>query len=248
MTDLEYTITRSSGPQGEQAYHRPQEVRDVADRVRAWAQQSEVCGNCQRLPAVRLHAGTPLCGVCGVGHATPFEARRTLVRAEPDADALQFRGLAIVFNQPSVDMGFIEYIRPQAAERNDAEGVDVRALWSHNSDLVIGRMSAGTLRTRVTSRGVNVAIDPPRTAVGYVETVRRGDVTGMSFGFQVLTDEWHLEDETPVREVTDMRYREVSAVAFPAYPDTTIRVARSDARADWTREEDTAQRLRLLSA
>jgi HK97 family phage prohead protease len=68
---------------------------------------------------------------------------------------------------------------------------------------------------------------PPKTtcARDIVESIDRGDVTGMSFAFRTLEDDWYMEDGIPICEVIDMRIREVSIVSFPAYQDTDVQVA-----------------------
>jgi phage head maturation protease len=55
-------------------------------------------------------------------------------------------------------------------------------------------------------------------------SIKRGDISGMSFRFRALDDEWHLEDGMPIREVADMVIGEVSVVSEPAYPDTEVAV------------------------
>lgn len=51
------------------------------------------------------------------------------------------------------------------------------------------------------------------------ESVRRGDVTGMSFRFSVRKDNWSRGGDQ--RELLDVMLTEISLVAFPAYPATT---------------------------
>lgn len=157
-------------------------------------------------------------------------------RAEADGEgAGKLRGYAIVFDVKSENLGgFREIIRAEAVERTLREGVDLRALVDHDSGRIIGRKTAGTLRATADRKGLRVEIDAPDTTVGrdIVESVRRRDVTGMSFAFRTLTDDWHMENGTPIREVTDMTVLEVSAVSFPAYPQTTIGVA-AEPRRSW---------------
>lgn len=230
---------------------RPKAIREIADRVRRWASTSETCQSCSCLPAVRVRAGMALCGRCHAERQIrigldPVGRPVRAETSEDDTTGVVFRGTAVVFNSASVNLGgFIEYIRPAAADRTFAENIDTRALWSHNADFTIGRTSAGTLRSRKTTRGIAVEIDPPRWAQGYVETVRRRDVQGMSFGFETLDDGWHLEEGEPVREIFDMRVFEYSSVAFPAYEATTLRVERANDRSEWLREQVTAERLRM---
>lgn len=137
----------------------------------------------------------------------------------------KIRGYALVFNTPSLDLGgFREIILPEAVDRTLKEGLDVRALVDHDSAKVLGRTKAGTLALRKTSQGLQVEIDPPNTTAArdILESVNRGDVSGMSFAFRVLTDDWHEQDGETIREVMDMRISEVSVVTFPAYPDTSV--------------------------
>lgn len=254
MSDqVEYAMTHIVGQGGlSQRYQRPESVLEMATRLQRWAMSTETCNSCVSGVAVRIRGGMPLCGRC---HAQAVERRRmatvertAMVTRADDADSAgaMLRGTAIVFNSKSEDLGgFIEVIRPSAAHRNEAEQIDVRALWSHDSAMPLGRMSAGTLRTRVVTRGVLAEIDPPRSAAPQIESVRRRDVTGMSFAFQAMEDDWSLSEGMPLREVTDMRFFEVSGVSFPAYEATTLRVGNGNARSTWCREADTAERLRL---
>jgi HK97 family phage prohead protease len=156
---------------------------------------------------------------------TEFERRMTgEVRVDLDDDR-KIRGVAIVFNSLSVNLGgFREIIRPEAVDRTLREGLDVRALVDHDSSKIIGRTKSGTLALKKTKRGLEVTIDPPNTSYArdLVESVSRGDISGMSFGFRVLDDDWQVEDEMPTRYVSDMIVSEVSAVTFPAYPATDV--------------------------
>lgn len=169
------------------------------------------------------------------------------------ADERRIRGTAIVFNSRSVDLGgFTEVIKPEAIDRTIREALDVHAFWNHDSGEVLGRTTAGTLQIRKERRGVSVVIDPPSWADKILESIRRGDVTGMSFGFRVVTDEWRMEDGAPLREVTDMVVSEVSIVSKPAYQATDVMVSKRSIEAfreftktnRWSREE-VDRRLRL---
>ena len=149
------------------------------------------------------------------------------IRAEMDGNRM--RGYAIVFGRDSLDLGgFIERIRPEAVERTLRTAANVMALVGHDDKRVIASTKSGTLQLSKDGRGLRVDIDPANTTDGrdIMELVRRGDVSGMSFGFRTLEDEWHMEDGMPHRDILDMEVREVSIVAFPAYPDTDISVAK----------------------
>lgn len=136
-------------------------------------------------------------------------------------------GYAAVFDKWSEDLGwFREIIRKGAFADSLANGADVRALVGHDTARVIGRAKAGTLRIQEDDTGLRVEIDLPDTADGrdLATSVQRGDIDGMSFGFAVKEDRWtHRDEDGPdERELLKIDLFEVSAVAFPAYPDTTL--------------------------
>lgn len=140
----------------------------------------------------------------------------------------KIRGMAIAFNSQSLDLGgFTEFIAPEAVDRTLRDALDVRALVDHDSSKIIGRTRAGTLLLQKQRGGLQVEIDPPNTsyAKDVIESVSRGDISGMSFGFRTLADEWNFEGAEPVRTITDMIISEVSIVSFPAYPATDVQVA-----------------------
>lgn len=147
------------------------------------------------------------------------------VRAAKDAESPgTIVGYAAVFNMLSVVLwGFREKIAPGAFGASLAD--DVRALWNHDTNHVLGRTTAGTLRLAEDAHGLKVEIDPPSSAAGWVESIRRGDVSQMSFGFRVLEDTWDEDEEgQEIRTLIKVKLYEVSPVAFPAYPDTEVGV------------------------
>jgi uncharacterized protein len=148
------------------------------------------------------------------------------LRVESRGLARVIRGYAIVFDRLSENLGgFRERIAAAAVDRTLHEGADLRALLNHDTNaLPLGRLSAGTLRAEKDAHGLLVEIDPPEHAQGLVEAIKRRDVTGMSFAFRTIADEWDEGSMPPTRTVTDMLVREVSIVTFPAYPQTEVAV------------------------
>ena len=72
----------------------------------------------------------------------------------------------------------------------------------------------------VDDEGLRYEIDLPPTATGrdLAVLLKRGDISGSSFGFRVLDDEWgETEDGYPLRTLKAVALRDVGPVTFPAY-------------------------------
>lgn len=156
---------------------------------------------------------------------TKIEKRGGTLGVETRADdgKRTLSGYAAVFNSDTtIGDYFIERIDPAAF--NNAVNGDVRALVDHDTGRVIGRTKSGTLRLAVDERGLKVEIDVPDTADGrdLWTLVERGDISGMSFGFRVTKQEWDETGDLPIRTILEVELYEVSAVAFPAYDDTSL--------------------------
>ena len=119
--------------------------------------------------------------------------------------------------------GSVERIMPTAFDRAVAEGDDVRALFNHDPNQLLGR-SPDTLRLSVDKRGLKYEIDLPDTSTGrdVGVSLARGDLSGSSFAFQVEEETWRQEKkDLEVREVKSVRLFDVGPVTFPAYKATT---------------------------
>ena len=108
---------------------------------------------------------------------------------------------------------------------------DQLCLWGHDSMYVLGRKSAGTLDLRVDDKGLYFEVIPPNAnwAKDLVESVHRGDINQMSFGFTVYDEKWIQDKETikehgmPIREILGINLYEISIVSFPAYSQSSVR-------------------------
>jgi len=133
-------------------------------------------------------------------------------------------GYAAVFNCLSEDLGgFLEKIDPGAFTESIVND-DVRALKNHNSDYVLGRNKRKTLALSEDTRGLKIDCIPPKAqwAMDYMESIDRGDVDQMSFGFRTISDRWETIDGKEVRTLMKVELFDVSPVTFPAYPDTEV--------------------------
>ena len=153
----------------------------------------------------------------------PMELAELRVAQMEDGTRI-LKGYAAVFNKLSEDLGgFREKIKPGAFKKALKDS-DVRMLYNHNSDYVLGRESNDTLTLKEDEKGLLVRAIPPEWASWIVESVERGDIDKMSFGFWIGVDEWdHKNDVRTLIEVEELV--EVSPVTFPAYPMTDVSVA-----------------------
>lgn len=140
-------------------------------------------------------------------------------------------GYPIVYGKDSEDMGFIEQIAPGAA-KNALERSDIRALKNHDPNLIFGRQGVN-LQFTEDKNGLKYVATPidTRTYNDVAEEIAAGLLTGQSFGFTVLRDEWSdLDSDHPKRTITEIgEIFDVGPVSYPAYPDTSVALRSLDA-------------------
>lgn len=145
-------------------------------------------------------------------------------------DALPtLRGYAAVFGKETVIGGYFrELIEPGAFDWALSRPDDVRAQFNHDSNFVLGRTAAGTLRLAVDDVGLAYEIDLPETtyARDLAASVERGDVSQSSFMFEIVSESWDYpprsSGELPLRRILDVKLYDVAPVTFPAYAETTV--------------------------
>lgn len=147
------------------------------------------------------------------------------VKVEASDDAIGFRGHAAMFERRTwigpKQWGFWEQVARGAFSKSIGES-DVRFLINHDPNLVLARTPT-TLRLSEDSVGLAVDADLARTTYGedLGISLERGDVTQMSFGFEVIREEVEtLGDGTELRTILEANLWDVSAVTYPAYQDT----------------------------
>lgn len=154
--------------------------------------------------------------------------------------------------------GIVERVARTAFDQIDKD--DVRALYNHDPRAVLGRVRAGTMRLSVDDVGLRYEIDPPDTQVGRdtLESIRRGDVDGSSFGFNPRGSKgigWETNpDGTGVRWLRSLSVFDVGPVTYPAYQATSAGVRSvgdtSSVVAEWRSHQDqqakAARRRQLL--
>ena len=159
---------------------------------------------------------------------------RSELRAKADDTAPKLAGYAALFNTASDDLGgFTEVIMP-GAFKNAIPRSDIRALFNHDPNFVMGRNKAGTLTVAEDKRGLSMEVTPPdvQWVRDLLVSVERGDIDQMSFGFRVAKggDEWLYTDDAVTRTITEIEELfDVAVVTYPAYPDTDVAVRSLDA-------------------
>jgi HK97 family phage prohead protease len=160
-----------------------------------------------------------------LGDLAAFQTRET-------GDDLFIEGYFAVFNSEyEVWEGYTEIILPNAF--SGCLHQDTRALINHDSTLVLGRTTAGTLTLKQDERGLWGSIKINRAdsdAMNLYARVQRGDVDQCSFGFDIEKEtfidlgngkyRWEIEKVNPLYEV--------SVCTFPAYEETSVSAREKD--------------------
>lgn len=142
-------------------------------------------------------------------------------------------GYSALFETLSENLGgFREKIRAGAFTQAILED-DVRALYNHDVNQVLGRNRAGTLEMVEDQRGLYMRAKPPKAqwALDLMESIRRRDVTQQSFSFpsRSVRDEWTQdEDGRVIRTLLEVRLLDVGPVTFPAYTATSVQARSLD--------------------
>ena len=136
--------------------------------------------------------------------------------------------------------GASESVDPHAFD--GALGDDVRALIDHDTRLVLGRTTAGTLTLRADEHGLwgSVLINQDdQDAMNLYARVQRGDVSQCSFGFDITDEEYtQRADGSDHWTIKAVRLYEVSVCTFPAYQETEVEARRDDLKTIRKRQLD----------
>jgi len=151
------------------------------------------------------------------------------VRADEDKP-LRIIGHPVVYNRWSEDLGgFKERVLPGAATKTIAEQ-DIRALFNHDPNIVLGRNKANTLNLTDEASKLRMEAFPPDTPTVrdlVITPMQRGDINQMSFAFRTIRDEWREPTKLGdlwERDIHEFRMYDVSVVTFPAYTQTDAAV------------------------
>lgn len=156
------------------------------------------------------------------------EAERRMI-SEPmefreEGEEKFFEGYAFIY-ETRADVGeFTEEISRGAAD--DVMNDDVRALFNHDPNIVLGRTKSGTLKITSDQRGMRYQIKYNPNDSDHVnlrERIGRGDVSESSFAFRKAEDKWEMRDGRRHRTVKKFkRLIDVSPVTYAVYNDATV--------------------------
>ena len=163
-------------------------------------------------------------------------------------------GYAAVYNRFSLPLreggsSFREIIRPGAFDKilNRQRGKqDVVALLNHDSNMILGRTSSGTLELSSDEKGLRYTVTPPDTQVGRdtLSLIRRRDLRGSSFAFAINEASganWSSDEQGAIREIREVSLlADVSVVLTPAYPASSVAVAQRSYEA-WLASQETTE-------
>lgn len=165
-----------------------------------------------------------------------IEVRNFNIEFRNEPESRHIEGYGSVFNKRSLDLGGFTEIIAEGAFDGVIENSDVKALLDHNPSrgiLARSKNGEGTLSLSIDETGLRYAFDAPNTALGdeVIEGLKRGDYSQSSFAFTVKEQTWTKEEDgTYLRTITKIGgLYDVSIVADPAYPDTSVAVRSLDA-------------------
>ena len=161
------------------------------------------------------------------------QERRTITgsvhaRAIGDGMPKEIGGIAAVVNSVT-DLGYFEeVITPGAFDYALSREYDIRCLFNHESELILGRTKANTCNVFVNADGnLEYTWIPDYenpTHMSVVRSIMRGDITQSSFAFTIKEQTW--TDSTKYgtmgkRTITMIdELFDVSPVTYPAYSET----------------------------
>lgn len=149
-------------------------------------------------------------------------------RAAGDGMPSEVGGIAAVVNSVT-DLGYFEEVITTGAFDNAlSQDYDIRCLFNHEAELILGRTKANTCKVFVNADGNLEYTWVPDyenpTHVSVVRSIMRGDITQSSFAFTIKEQTWSESTKYGTMgkrtiKVIDQLF-DVSPVTYPAYEDT----------------------------
>lgn len=173
------------------------------------------------------------------------------VKTREEGGRRYLEGYFAVFGEThQVFDGWTETIERGAFARYLASGEDVKVLWNHDANIVLGSTGNGTASLREDEKGLYGSVEineNDQDAVNAYARIARGDVNGCSFGFDVARqEEWWDDDGVYHTKLTEIDpLYEVSACTFPAYKATSISARNKDSLEEAKKRYSEAQKKKM---
>jgi HK97 family phage prohead protease len=142
---------------------------------------------------------------------------------------LTIKGRPAVYNSLSKNLGGFREVLVRGCFDESLDDPEIYATFNHDDSKIIGRVSAGTLQVGSDATGLTMRCELPNNTVGrdLHESIKRGDISKMSFGMYVIDDAWDIgTDESGQkfqrRNVKQAKIFEVSCVTTPAYDSSSV--------------------------
>jgi HK97 family phage prohead protease len=151
-----------------------------------------------------------------------------------------------------IDGAFCEILTRGCFDEHLKTQPDVYASINHDAQKILGRVSSGTLILDSRDDGIyaSVSIGAYSYAKDLVEAIRRGDIRGMSFIFQVDRDSWERQNDIMIRRVHKAKLYEISYVHYPCYKATeaALRAAEVGLKTALNLNEICRKKIKVLEA
>jgi uncharacterized protein len=180
-----------------------------------------------------------------------METRSLITRVElreEEAGGKTLMGRAVVYNSWSEPIygAFRERLLPGCFDESLGErDNDIIGTVDHDPCRLLGRTSSGTLKLNPGPEGIDAEVSLPDISYArdLAVSVQRTDIKGMSFIFDVVEDDWGIDENGgSIRTVKKAKIHEVSWVVFPAYPATSAGI-----RGGFNPSEDPEVRSKVLA-
>lgn len=153
-------------------------------------------------------------------------------RAAEDEEFIRITGYGSVSGRKYDVFGFKEQVAPGAFAKTLEESPDIRGMFNHDPNFLLGRTKSGTMVVKEDKKGLSYEIradklDPQAQSVS--RKIARGDVDGSSMAFFVRKEEWEKDSDgrPKLRTITEVELVETGPVTMPASPSTTAKIQRS---------------------
>lgn len=150
------------------------------------------------------------------------EIRAFSMNFRANKETREVEGHAAIFNSYA-DLGYFSEIIEPGAFREAIAVSDIRALFNHDPNHLLGRTKSGTLTVWEDEKGLAYKFTMPDSRTDLIEMMERGDLDASSFAFTIKDAEWRIENGKDVRVIKKVeRLYDVSPVTYPAYEDTDV--------------------------